>query len=164
VSSPPSGRARIGMGVDAHGFDDGRPLVLGGISIPGSPGLAGHSDADVVSHAIADALLGAAALSDIGTMFPHDERWRDASSLSILSHTAAALEDAGWSIGNVDATIVAQRPRLSEYRDRMIAAVATALRVDDSDVWIKATTTDHLGFVGRSEGIAALAVALVLRH
>jgi 2-C-methyl-D-erythritol 2,4-cyclodiphosphate synthase len=155
---------RVGLGVDAHAFDASRPLVLGGIEISSSPGLAGHSDADVLSHAIADALLGAAGLSDLGTMFPHDERWRDSSSLDILAATARALSEAGWSVANIDATLVAEAPKIAAYRAQMIAAVSSALGVDEAMVWIKATTTDGLGFVGRTEGIAALAVALVRRH
>jgi 2-C-methyl-D-erythritol 2,4-cyclodiphosphate synthase len=154
---------RVGLGVDAHAFDASRPLVLGGIEISGSPGLAGHSDADVLSHAIADALLGAAGLSDLGTMFPHDERWRDSSSLDILAATARALSEAGWSVANIDATLLAEAPKIAAYRAQMIAAVSSALGVDEDVVWIKATTTDGLGFVGRTEGMAALAVALVRR-
>jgi 2-C-methyl-D-erythritol 2,4-cyclodiphosphate synthase len=154
---------RVGLGVDAHAFDASRPLVLGGIEISSSPGLAGHSDADVLSHAIADALLGAAGLSDLGTMFPHDERWRDSSSLDILAATARALSEAGWSVANIDATLLAEAPKVAAYRAQMIAAVSSALGVDEDVVWIKATTTDGLGFVGRTEGMAALAVALVRR-
>jgi 2-C-methyl-D-erythritol 2,4-cyclodiphosphate synthase len=154
---------RIGLGFDAHAFDEQRPLVLGGVVIPGHAGLAGHSDADVVSHAIADALLGAARLSDIGSMFPDDERWRGASSLDILAQASRALAEAGWSVGNVDATVIAESPRLGSHRSRMIAAVAGALRVDPQDVWVKATTTDGLGFTGRGEGIAAIAAVLIER-
>jgi 2-C-methyl-D-erythritol 2,4-cyclodiphosphate synthase len=155
---------RVGLGVDAHAFDPSRRLVLGGIEVPDSPGLAGHSDADVLSHAIADALLGASGLSDLGTMFPHDERWRDSSSLAILTATAGALSEAGWSVANIDATLVAEAPTVAPYRAQMVTAVASALGVDEAAVWIKATTTDGLGFVGRTEGIAAIAVALVQRH
>lgn len=153
----------IGLGVDAHALDPTRRLVLGGVSIPNSPGLAGHSDADVVCHAVADAVLGAARLSDLGAMFPGDERWRDASSLDILEETAGAVRDAGWSITSIDATVVLEAPALAPYRDDMIAAVSSALDVAPNTVWIKATTTDGLGFVGRREGIAAVAVALVER-
>ena len=133
---------RVGLGVDAHPFREGRRLVLGGIEIPEAPGLAGHSDADVLSHAIADALLGATALSDLGEMFPNDDRWRDASSLDILSETARAVRDAGWSIANVDATVVAETPRLSPYRDAMVTAISSSLAVEQDRVWVKATTTD----------------------
>jgi 2-C-methyl-D-erythritol 2,4-cyclodiphosphate synthase len=151
------------MGVDAHAVDPARRLVLGGVEIAGAPGLAGHSDADVLCHAIADALLGAARLGDLGIVFPDDERWRGASSLDILAETRAALDDSGWRISNIDATVIAQAPKIAPHRTRMIARVGDALGVDESAVWIKATTTDALGFVGRAEGIAALAVALVER-
>jgi 2-C-methyl-D-erythritol 2,4-cyclodiphosphate synthase len=154
---------RVGLGMDAHAFDPHRPLVLAGVLVSGAPGLSGHSDADVVSHAIADALLSAAGMADLGTMFPNDERWRDASSLVILEETGRALGAAGWSIGNVDATIVAESPRLAPLRDEMIGALAGSLTLSRDQVWVKATTTDGLGFVGRGDGIAALAVALVER-
>ena len=153
----------VGIGFDVHAFDETRPLVLGGVRIEGAPGLAGHSDADVVSHAIADALLGAARLGDLGSMFPADDRWRDASSLSILEAAVAALREAGWAVGNVDVTVVAQRPRLGAHREAMRAALARALGVSEERVSVKATTTDGLGFTGRGEGIAALAAALVAR-
>ena len=155
---------RAGLGFDSHAFDAARPLVLGGVQIAGAPGLAGHSDADVVSHAIADALLGAARLGDLGTLFPNDERWRGASSLDILMHTAQAVSDAGWSIVNVDATIVTETPKLAPHREKMIDLVAAALGLATSTVWLKATSTDGLGFTGRGEGIAAMAVVLVQRR
>lgn len=154
---------RVGSGFDAHAFDAHRPLVLGGVTIPGASGLAGHSDADVLGHAIADALLGAARLGDLGQVFPSDERWKDASTIDILAETARLLRAAGWSIANVDATVIAQRPTLARWRDEMIAAIARALDVDGDAVSVKATTTDALGFTGRGEGIAASAVALVER-
>ena len=154
---------RVGLGLDAHAFDESRALVLGGVTIPGARGLAGHSDADVLSHAIADAMLSAAALSDLGSSFPGDERWRDASSLDILTETAHIVSRAGWSIGNVDATVVAEAPRLKPYRDDMISSISRALRIEPARVWVKATTTDGLGFPGREEGIAALAVVLLER-
>jgi 2-C-methyl-D-erythritol 2,4-cyclodiphosphate synthase len=154
---------RVGLGFDAHPFNERRPFILGGIEILGSPGLSGYSDADVLSHAVADGLLGAANLGDLGALFPNDERWHGASSLLILSETADVVAAAGWSIVNVDATVVAEVPRLHPYRDRMIANVAEALRIEDENVSIKATTTDHLGFVGRGEGIAAIAVVLIER-
>jgi 2-C-methyl-D-erythritol 2,4-cyclodiphosphate synthase len=137
--------------------------VLGGVMIPDSAGLAGHSDADVLSHSIADALLGAAALGDLGSHFPDNEEWRDASSLLILEQTAARLAAAGWTIVNVDVTVVAEGPRLGPYRDQMSAAVAGALGVAPGIVGIKATTTDRMGFTGRGEGIAAIAVASIER-
>lgn len=174
MSSPPRDQAtdfhgcagtaalsRVGLGFDSHAFDSRRSLVLGGVVIPDSPGLSGHSDADVLSHAIADALLGAGRLGDLGTMFPADDRWREASSLDILRTAAAALSDHGCRIENVDATVVAQSPRLGPYRDDMAAAIARALGISPAEVSIKATTTDGLGFTGREEGIAAIAVALV---
>jgi 2-C-methyl-D-erythritol 2,4-cyclodiphosphate synthase len=152
---------RVGLGFDAHPFNERRPFILGGTEILGSPGLSGHSDADVLSHAVADGLLGAANLGDLGALFPNDERWHGASSLRILSETADAVGAAGWSIVNVDATVVAEVPRLNPYRERMTENVADALRVGTDFVSIKATTTDHLGFVGRGEGIAAIAVVLI---
>lgn len=154
---------RVGSGFDAHRRDEARPLVLGGVEIPGAPGLAGHSDADVVCHAIADALLGAAGLGDLGARFPGDERWRDASSLDILRTTAALLAEGGWQVVNVDATIVAESPRLAPHRPDMTVRVAGALGIEPAAVSIKATTTDGLGFCGRSEGVAAFAVALLQR-
>lgn len=152
---------RVGFGVDAHPLDAERPLVLGGVTVPDAPGLAGHSDADVLSHAIADALLGAGGLGDLGGRFPATERWRDASSLEILSETARLLSEGGWTIGNVDATMIAEAPRLAPLVTQMKAAVAAALSIDDSLVSVKATSTDGLGFVGRREGLAAIAVALI---
>ncbi|MDQ3914682.1 MAG: 2-C-methyl-D-erythritol 2,4-cyclodiphosphate synthase [Actinomycetota bacterium] len=156
---------RTGIGFDAHAFsgDAGRPLVLGGVDVPGHAGLDGHSDADVLSHAVADALLGAAALGDLGSRFPGDDRWKDASSLAILRETSSLVAGAGYGIVNVDASVIAESPRLSPYRDRMRAQVARALGIDEDAVSVKATTTDHLGFTGRGEGIAALAVATIRR-
>ena len=152
---------RVGFGFDAHSFDEGRPLLLGGIEIPGSPGLAGHSDADVLSHAVADALLGAAGLGDLGDRFPHEERWKDASSLEILSEVSALLRDRGTAVVNVDATVVAEQPRLGPHREQMIEKIAHALGIERGFVSVKATTTDEMGFTGRREGMAAFAVALV---
>jgi len=129
--------------------------------VPDSPGLAGHSDADVVSHALGDALLGAANLGDLGGMFPPTEAWRDASSLEILASSAAAARDAGWKLVNADVTVIAERPRLGPYRSEMAARVAEALGADPASISVKATTTDGLGFTGRGEGIAALAVVLL---
>lgn len=149
---------RVGIGFDVHAFSSDRPLVLGGVTIPDARGLIGHSDADVLSHAIADALLGAAGLGDLGERFPADDRWKDVSSVEILQETADAVEEAGWSVGNIDATLIAEAPRLVPFRDEMIANVAKALGVAGDAVSVKATTTDGLGFTGRGEGIAALAV------
>lgn len=153
---------RIGFGYDAHKLDKGRPLVLGGVQIPSEWGLAGWSDADVVVHAITDALLGAAALGDIGSHFPSDDpAYRDISSLLLLGRVAEMLRTEGWSIGNVDATIVAERPRISRYADRMKQNISQALSIGKDQVSIKATTAEGLGFTGREEGIAAFAVALI---
>jgi 2-C-methyl-D-erythritol 2,4-cyclodiphosphate synthase len=123
--------------------------------------LEGHSDADVLSHSIADAILGGARLGDLGTLFPSDDQWAGASSLVILSATSQAARDAGWRVGNVDATVIAERPKLSMYRAEMIANIATALDVDQQSVSVKATTSDGMGFTGRGEGIAAMAAVLL---
>jgi 2-C-methyl-D-erythritol 2,4-cyclodiphosphate synthase len=152
---------RVGIGFDAHAFDDARSLVLGGVRIPGAPGLSGHSDGDVLSHAIADALLGAVGLEDLGARFPADDRWRNASSLEILEVVAADVGATRYSIANVDATVIAERPRLASHRKAMSTALSNVLGIPAADVSIKATTTDGLGFSGRAEGMAALAVALV---
>jgi 2-C-methyl-D-erythritol 2,4-cyclodiphosphate synthase len=152
---------RVGLGFDAHAFDDNRPLVLGGLTIPGSPGLAGHSDADVVSHAIADALLGAANLGDIGGRFPPTEEWKGANSLALLKDCSAAVRVAGWLIDNVDCTVIAERPKLTIYRERMMENLASALDLSAECVSLKATTTDGMGFTGRGEGIGAIAVVLL---
>jgi 2-C-methyl-D-erythritol 2,4-cyclodiphosphate synthase len=152
---------RAGIGFDAHGFDDSRPLVLGGVEIPDVPGLAGHSDADVLSHAIADAVLGAARLGDLGTMFPDDDAHKGISSMEILERTVLALEQTGWSVTNVDATVMAERPKLVDFRDEMITSISRAMHLSRDAVWVKATTTDGMGFTGRAEGLAALAVVLI---
>jgi 2-C-methyl-D-erythritol 2,4-cyclodiphosphate synthase len=154
---------RVGLGADAHAFEANRPLILGGVRVREVKGLGGHSDADVLCHAIGDALLGAAALGELGQMFPNEDKWKDASSLDILREAYSAVTSAGWSAVNVDATVIAQEPKLAPFLEKMIASVAGALGVDDSAVSIKAKTTDHLGFTGRGEGIAALAVALIER-
>lgn len=153
---------RIGFGYDVHAFANDRPLILGGVPIPFSRGLSGHSDADTVTHAIVDALLGAAALGDIGQHFPSsDARWKDQPSAVFLDYTRDLLQQHGWRIGNIDATIVAERPRLAPHVPVMRAHVAEHLHLDLSQVSIKATTTDGLGFAGRQEGIACYAVALI---
>lgn len=152
---------RVGFGFDAHRFDESRRLVLGGVEIPGGPGLAGHSDADVLSHAIADALMGAAGLGDLGTRFPNEVRWKDASSLDILREVVAMLTSVRCEIVNVDATVVAERPRLADHRGEMAVTLAHALGISEDGVSVKATTTDGMGFTGRGDGIAALAIALV---
>jgi len=155
---------RVGTGADAHALVDGRALVLGGVNIPHPTGLAGHSDGDALSHAVIDALLGAAGAGDIGAHFPPgDPSLAGISSLILLERTAVALADGGWCIANVDATMLAQRPRLSPHVPEMRQNIATALSVEQSQVSVKATTTDYLGFTGREEGIAALAVAMLWR-
>lgn len=154
---------KVGLGFDAHSFEQGRPLVLGGVTIPDHDGLSGHSDADVLSHAIADALLGAARLGDLGVLFPNDERWNGVSSLAILEETCVAVTRAGWRIVNVDASVIGQTPKLAPYRHEMERNIARALATAEDVVSVKATTTDGLGFAGRSEGMAALAAVLVER-
>ncbi len=151
---------RTGIGIDSHRFAPGRPLILGGVDIPNEEGLDGHSDADVLSHAVIDALLGAAAMGDIGQHFPDtDERFRDADSLDLVRSVVSALDANGFRIVGVDATVMMERPRLSPYRETIREALATALGVGIGHVNVKATTGEGLGFVGRGEGVAALAVA-----
>ena len=151
---------RAGIGFDVHGFADDRLLVLGGVTIPGARGLDGHSDADIVCHAVADAILGAAALGDLGTHFPSsDDRWKDAASTDLLTRAVSMATDAGLRVTSIDVTIVIEQPSLAPYKDEMRKQVAACCGVDASDVSIKATTTDGLGLVGRGEGAAALAVA-----
>jgi len=153
---------RAGIGFDVHAFTDGPALVLGGVTIPGARGLDGHSDADVLCHAIADAVLGAAALGDLGSHFPSsDDRWKDAASTDLLARAVAMAADEGLGVVSIDATIVIERPSLAPYRDEMRKTVATCCGVDVSVVSIKATTTDGLGLIGRGEGAAALAVAVL---
>ena len=155
---------RIGQGYDVHQLQEGRKLILGGVEIPWEKGLLGHSDADVLLHAIADALLGAAALGDIGSHFPDtDPRFEGADSLELLRETVRILSAEGWQTVNVDTTIVAQKPRLSGYIPEMRRRTAEALGIDVNCVSIKATTEEHLGFTGRGEGISAQAVVLI-RH
>ena len=157
----------VGIGYDVHALapaDAKRPLVIGGVTIPHDRGLAGHSDADVLIHALVDALLGAAALGDIGTHFPSsDARWHDAPSTAFLTYTVDLLRRHGWRIVNVDATVVAEQPRLSPHVAAMRDHLARALGLDASQVSVKSKTTDGLGFTGRQEGIACHAVALVER-
>ncbi|HEV8319978.1 MAG TPA: 2-C-methyl-D-erythritol 2,4-cyclodiphosphate synthase [Myxococcota bacterium] len=155
---------RIGTGFDVHRLVEGRPLVLGGVDIPSERGLAGNSDADVLTHAVAGALLGAAALGDIGQHFPAEEaRWKDARSLELLAHVVRLLGEAGLRVGNVDATVICERPRLAPHVAAMRAALAGVLGIGAEAVSVKATTTEGLGATGRGEGIAAQAVALVTR-
>lgn len=152
---------RVGTGFDVHKFDESRPLIIGGVLIPESPGLAGHSDADVLSHAVTDALLGAARLGDLGSLYPATDEWKDASSLSILANALVRARDAGWVVINIDCTVIAERPKLSAYKDEMTLNLARTLDVEANAVSVKATTTDGLGFTGRGEGIAAQAVMLI---
>ena len=156
---------RVGIGVDAHVLTAGVPLVLGGVEFPGEPGLAGHSDGDVIAHALVDALLGAAGLGDIGDLFPStDPRWRGASSLDLLRRAFEAVADAGFALVNADCVLVGERPRIAASRDEMRTRLADALGADRSRVTVRATTTDGLGFPGRGEGLAAQAVALLERR
>ena len=153
---------RIGFGYDVHAFVKDRPLVLGGVTIPFEYGLSGHSDADAVIHAVVDALLGAASLGDIGTHFPsNDLRWQNQPSAVFLDHTYNLLCQLHWKIGNIDTTIVAERPKLAPYVQDMRIHLAEHLHLETDQVSIKATTTDGLGFAGRREGIACYAVALL---
>ncbi|MBQ2510746.1 MAG: 2-C-methyl-D-erythritol 2,4-cyclodiphosphate synthase [Bacteroidales bacterium] len=153
---------RIGTGYDVHRLGEGLPLRLGGVDIPHTHGLIGHSDADVLVHAISDALLGAAALGDIGQHFPDtDPQYRGINSLLLLSHVGNLLRDRGYTIGNIDSTIAAQRPKLAPHIMQMRENIAHALDIDPGRVSVKATTTEHLGFEGREEGISAQAVALI---
>jgi 2-C-methyl-D-erythritol 2,4-cyclodiphosphate synthase len=153
-----------GIGVDSHRFVAGRPLILGGIDIPHEEGLAGHSDADVLTHAVVDALLGAAAMGDIGQHFPDtDERFKDADSLELLRAVVQRLARHGYRIVHVDATVMMERPKLSPYRDGIREKLAATLEVAVSHVNVKATTGEGMGFVGRREGVAAMAVATLDR-
>jgi 2-C-methyl-D-erythritol 2,4-cyclodiphosphate synthase len=153
---------RVGLGVDAHAFADGVPLVLGGVAIESPRGLAGHSDGDVIAHALIDALLGGAGLGDIGSLFPPgDPQWQGASSLDLLRRAADDLREAGWQLVNADCILIGEEPRIAPLRDQMRARLAEALGVDSDRVNVRATTTDRLGFAGRGEGLAAQAVALV---
>ena len=153
---------RIGHGYDVHRLVSGRKLILGGVGIPFEKGLDGHSDADVLTHAVMDALLGAAAMGDIGKLFPDsDDRYLGVSSLLLLNAVGERLHTAGWRPGNIDATIIAQRPKLTPYTDAMRENIARELGIAPDDVSVKATTEERLGFTGSGEGIAAHAVCLI---
>jgi 2-C-methyl-D-erythritol 2,4-cyclodiphosphate synthase len=157
-----SDQLRVGTGFDAHAFAGGRPLVLAGVTIPHTHGLVGHSDADLVSHAVTDALLGAAGGGDIGELYPSDDpSLAGASSIDLLARTWAGLRDRGWAIVNVDAVVIMQEPRLAPHREQMRVRLAEALEVGVERVTVRASTTDHLGFTGRGEGAACQAVALL---
>ncbi|MAR02126.1 MAG: 2-C-methyl-D-erythritol 2,4-cyclodiphosphate synthase [Oceanospirillaceae bacterium] len=154
---------RIGHGFDVHAFEQGDAIMMGGVKIPHSHGLKAHSDGDVALHALADALLGAAALGDIGRHFPDtDDEWSGADSRMLLRHVLGLVADKGYRVGNVDVTIIAQSPKMAPYIDDMRAAIAADLQVRTDDVNVKATTTEKLGYVGRKEGIAVHALALLV--
>jgi 2-C-methyl-D-erythritol 2,4-cyclodiphosphate synthase len=153
---------RVGIGVDAHAFADGVPLLLGGVEIESARGLAGHSDGDVIAHALIDAILGAAGLGDIGSMFPSgDARWEGVSSLELLQHAAAAVRSAGGELVNADCVLIGEEPRIAPLREEMRVRLAGAAGAHPERLNVRATTTDQLGFTGRREGLAAEAVALV---
>jgi 2-C-methyl-D-erythritol 2,4-cyclodiphosphate synthase len=154
---------RIGLGYDVHPLVPDRLLILGGVTVPFELGLDGHSDADVVVHALCDALLGALALGDLGQHFPSsDERWRGVSSLVLLQHVVAVLKEHHYVLGNADITVVAQRPRLAPYTPQMVQTLATTIGCTSGQISLKATTTDGLGFIGQGAGIAAYAVCIVV--
>ncbi len=160
-----SGGTRVGIGYDVHQLVAGRPLMLGGVTIPAEQGLLGHSDADVALHAIMDALLGAAALGDIGQHFPPDDpAYLGIDSRQLLARVRALIAERDWQIINIDCTIVAERPKLAPYTAAMRAAIGAALGVPPDAIGIKATTNEGIGFIGRGEGIAAMAVALLERR
>jgi 2-C-methyl-D-erythritol 2,4-cyclodiphosphate synthase len=153
---------RVGLGVDAHALVEGVPLVLGGVEVDSPRGLAGHSDGDVIAHALTDAVLGAGGLGDIGSLFPSDAaEWEGASSLDLLSRAYAQVREAGFELVNADCVLVGEEPRIAPLREGMRAKLAEAMGVEVDRVNVRATTTDKLGFTGRGEGLAALAVALV---
>lgn len=153
---------RIGHGYDVHRLKAGRKLILGGVDVPFELGLDGHSDADVLLHAIMDALLGAAAIGDIGKLFPDtDDRYLGASSMKLLEAVGVRLRERGYRVGNIDATLLAQQPKISPYTQQMVQNIAAALGIDESRVSVKATTEEHLGFTGSGEGMAAHAVCLL---
>ncbi|WP_026478126.1 2-C-methyl-D-erythritol 2,4-cyclodiphosphate synthase [Alkaliphilus transvaalensis] len=155
---------RVGMGYDVHRLVEGRKLILGGVEIPYDKGLLGHSDADVLLHAIKDALLGAAALGDIGKHFPDtDEKYKDVDSLKLLEVVVAMLEDKGYRINNLDATIIAEKPKMAPYIEQMRENIAEAMKVAVEDVNVKATTTEGLGFTGKGKGIAAEAIVSIIK-
>lgn len=154
---------RVGIGYDSHRFDPSRPLILGGVTIPGSAGLIGHSDADAVCHAIIDAILGAAALGDIGRHFPDsDPQWSGADSILLLQAAHDLVYEEGWTLNQVDVTVIAQSPRLGSHVAAMRARLAEALEVEVDAISVKAKTNEGMGFVGREEGIAVMAVATLV--
>jgi 2-C-methyl-D-erythritol 2,4-cyclodiphosphate synthase len=157
-------QSRVGVGYDTHRFSAVRTLVLGGVEIPDMPGLHGFSDSDVVAHAVIDAVLGAAALGDIGRHFPDtDPSYEGADSIALLREAVARAGEEGWRVVNVDATVICEKPKLAPYSDQMAERLAQALGVDRADVGVKGTSNEGMGFVGRGEGIAAIAVAMLER-
>lgn len=155
---------RTGLGWDSHRLVEGRPLILGGVRIESAVGLDGHSDADVLTHAVIDALLGAAGMGDIGEHFPDtDERWRGADSIALLRHVTTLVAERGWTVTNVDVTVILERPKLSPHKAAMAARIAETLGVDVERVNVKATTAERLDAVGRGEGAVAQAVATIVR-
>jgi 2-C-methyl-D-erythritol 2,4-cyclodiphosphate synthase len=151
---------RVGIGYDSHRFVEGRPLVLAGVTIPHSTGLAGHSDADAVAHALADAILGAAAAGDIGRLFPDDDpRWKDADSMELLRTAHELVRARGYSLQQADLTIITEQPRLGPHLNKMAATLATRLGANPDSVSLKAKTNEGMGFIGRGEGVAVIAVA-----
>lgn len=156
---------RTGLGFDVHAFSEGRKLVIGGIEIPHDRGLLGHSDADVLLHAISDALLGALALGDIGKHFPDtDEKYKNADSSVLLKHVYSLISEKGFVLGNVDAVVAAQKPKLASYIDKMREHIAVLLNTEKERISVKATTTEKLGFTGREEGVAAFATVLIQKQ
>lgn len=156
---------RIGFGYDAHRLVSGRRLRLGGVDIPYEKGLDGHSDADVLAHAVMDALLGAAALGDIGKYFPDtDDKWRNANSMELLETVVEMLVNHGWRVENIDCTVVAEKPKLAPFVPKMKESLAVAMNIEESRVSVKATTTEGMGFTGKGEGIEAYAVVLIVRN
>ncbi|HEY0305389.1 MAG TPA: 2-C-methyl-D-erythritol 2,4-cyclodiphosphate synthase [Longimicrobiales bacterium] len=153
---------RVGIGYDSHRFAEGRPLILGGVPIPHTPGLAGHSDADAVAHAVTDAMLGAAALGDIGTHFPpSDPAYRDADSMALLRQASELLEGVGYQVVNVDVTIICEAPKIGPHAPAMCERIAATLGIGAKHVSIKAKTNEGMGWIGRGEGIAVMATALI---
>jgi 2-C-methyl-D-erythritol 2,4-cyclodiphosphate synthase len=156
---------RIGQGVDTHQLVEGYQLIIGGIAVASEKGSKGHSDGDVLLHAVVDALLGSISMGDIGQHFPSsDNQWKDANSSVFLSHTYSLLTQSGYKIQNIDATITLQEPHINQYIPKMRANIATILQINQDAVSVKATTSDHLGYCGRNEGISATAIALVLKE
>jgi 2-C-methyl-D-erythritol 2,4-cyclodiphosphate synthase len=162
TSPPPAadGKLRVGIGYDSHPFAPGRPLILGGILIPSEFGLVGHSDADAICHAITDAILGAAALGDIGEMFPDsDPKNKDRDSIEMLEAVVEKLAGAGYRVGQLDVSVITETPRLSPYREKIRARLATALGIDSTSVSVKGKTNEGMGWIGRKEGLACIAIA-----